>query len=453
MTIRTRFAPSPTGFLHVGSLRTAIFNWLYARATGGKFLLRIEDTDKERSTDEFTRAIFESLEWMGISSDEPWVMQSKNVERHKAEALRLVKEGRAYYCYCSPDELDAMRREASDKKEAYKYNRKCLNDPTPIPGRNPVVRLKAETQGFTEFDDLVQGHIKINNKQMDDMILLRSDGSPTYMLSVVIDDIDMNVTHVIRGDDHLTNTFRQIQLYNALGARPPKFAHIPLINGDDGAKLSKRHGAVDVMSYAKMGILPEAFFNYLIRLSWSHGNDEVISIEDAIKWFDIKDVGRAAPRFNMDKLLNLNGHYIRSKSNEQLMEFFPDITEPYRAMLFAGMDGLKRRAKTIVELSENARVYINPEIEISEQAREVIGAGGNLLLESMALLKGVSDWTHNALESVFRDHAEVRGVKLGEFAKPLRAALTGRLVSPSVFEIMAIIGRDLTLQRITAALA
>lgn len=451
MNVRTRFAPSPTGYLHIGSLRTAIFNWLYARSTRGAFLLRIEDTDTERSKQEYTDEIFRSLEWMNLSWDEPWVLQTNNVEKHKAEAKRLVDEGKAYYCYCSKDELEQMRVEAEAKKEPFKYSRKCLKDPTPIPGRNPVIRLKAETEGFTEFDDLVQGHIKIKNSQMDDMILVRSDGMPTYMLSVVIDDIDMNVTHVIRGDDHLTNTFRQIQLYKALGANVPQFAHIPLINGSDGAKLSKRHGAVDVMEYAKMGILPEALFNYMIRLGWSHGDDEIIGIEDAIKWFDIRDVGRSAARFDMNKLLHLNGHYIRQKSNEGLIQYFPDLDPQFKSILLNGMNGIKERAKTILELIENGKIYTGRDIEMSQDALDVVSENKTLLADVISILEQV-EWEHDKLEASIRSYADSIQVKLGIVAKPIRAALCGKLVSPSVFEIMYVLGRELTLHRVRAAL-
>lgn len=451
MNVRTRFAPSPTGYLHIGSLRTAIFNWLYARSTGGAFLLRIEDTDTERSKDEYTDEIFRSLEWMNISWDEPWVLQSNNIEKHKAEAKRLVDEGKAYYCYCSKEELDQMRSEAEAKKEPFKYNRKCLKDPTPIPGRNPVIRLKAETEGFTEFDDLVQGHIKIKNSQMDDMILVRSDGTPTYMLSVVIDDISMNVTHVIRGDDHLTNTFRQIQLYKALGANVPQFAHIPLINGSDGAKLSKRHGAVDVMEYAKMGILPEALFNYMIRLGWSHGDDEIISIEDAIKWFDIRDVGRSAARFDMNKLLHLNGYYIRQKSDDDLLEYFPDLDDQFKSILLSGMKGIKERAKTLVELRENGKIYTGRDIEMSQEAFEVVSENKSVLTDVIHILEK-EEWLHDKLEASIRSYADSAGVKLGVIAKPIRAALCGKLVSPSVFEIMHVLGRELTMHRLRAPL-
>lgn len=451
MNVRTRFAPSPTGYLHIGSLRTAIFNWLYARSTRGAFLLRIEDTDTERSKQEYTDEIFRSLEWMNLSWDEPWVLQTNDVEKHKAEAKRLVDEGKAYYCYCSKDELEQMRVEAEAKKEPFKYSRKCLKDPTPIPGRNPVIRLKAETEGFTEFDDLVQGHIKIKNSQMDDMILVRSDGMPTYMLSVVIDDIDMNVTHVIRGDDHLTNTFRQIQLYKALGANVPQFAHIPLINGSDGAKLSKRHGAVDVMEYAKMGILPEALFNYMIRLGWSHGDDEIISIEDAIKWFDIRDVGRSAARFDMNKLLHLNGHYIRQKSNDELIQYFPDLDPQFKSILLNGMNGIKERAKTILELIENGKIYTGRDIEMSQDALDVVSENKTLLADVISILEQV-EWEHDKLEASIRSYADSIQVKLGIVAKPIRAALCGKLVSPSVFEIMYVLGRELTLHRVRAAL-
>lgn len=450
--VRTRFAPSPTGFLHIGSLRAAIFNWLYARAQGGKFLLRIEDTDPARSTEEFKNAIFKGLKWIGIESDEPWVLQSNNFDIHRKVAEELLKNGKAYYCYCSKEELEDMRKKAAEKKEAFKYNRNCLLNPKKIPGRNPVIRLKAETEGFTEFDDLVQGHIKINNQQMDDMVLIRSDGSPTYMLSVVIDDINMGITHVIRGDDHLTNTFRQIQLYKAIGANIPYFAHIPLIHGPDGTKLSKRHGAVDVMEYQKMGILPEAFFNYLIRLGWAHGDDEVISLEDAIKWFDIKDVGRSPSRFDINKLLYLNGVYIRAASDSRLMQFFPDLKEPFLSMLKSGLNGIKERSKTINDLIKGAKIYLSNEIEISDDAKTVTSNNTDYLNIAIELLSKCNDISHDSLENIFRSYSTQHQIKLGDIAKPIRCAITGELISPSIFEIISILGKEITINRIKKAI-
>lgn len=450
--VRTRFAPSPTGFLHIGSLRTAIFNWLYARAQGGKFLLRIEDTDPARSTEEFKNAIFKGLKWIGIDSDEPWVLQSNNFDIHRKVAEELLKKGKAYYCYCSKEELEDMRKKAAEKKEAFKYNRNCLFNPKKIDGRNPVIRLKAETEGFTEFDDLVQGYIKINNQQMDDMVLIRSDGSPTYMLSVVIDDINMGITHVIRGDDHLTNTFRQIQLYKAIGANIPYFAHIPLIHGPDGTKLSKRHGAVDVMEYQKMGILPEAFFNYLIRLGWAHGDDEVIDLQDAIKWFDIKDVGRSPSRFDINKLLYLNGVYIRASSEGRLMQFFSDVQEPFLSMLKSGLNGIKERSKTINDLIKGAKIYLSNEIEISDDAKTVISNNTDYLNTAIELLSECNDVNHDTLENIFRSYAIQNQIKLGDIAKPIRCAITGELISPSIFEIISILGKEITINRIRKAI-
>ena len=320
MSIRVRFAPSPTGVLHIGSVRTALFNWLFARHNSGKFLLRIEDTDKLRSTDENTKLIFEILKWLEIDWDEEPVIQSSRIERHKEIAEGLVKQGKAYYCYCSPEELESKKEEAKKKGIPYKYDGTCQNR-TDIPeGINPVIRLKADIAGATTIHDLVQGEVTVKNSQLDDMILLRSDGTPTYMLSVVVDDHDMGITHVIRGDDHLTNTFRQIQIYKACGWDIPTFGHIPLIYGPDGSKLSKRHGAVSANDYKELGYLPEAIFNYLLRLGWSHGDDEIISKENAINWFDFDNVGKSPSRFDMAKLQNLNAYYMRQKENSSLFD-------------------------------------------------------------------------------------------------------------------------------------
>jgi len=370
MSVVVRFAPSPTGYLHIGGARTALFNWLYARHCRGRYLLRIEDTDRARSTEAAIQAIFDGLEWLELMPDEPPVFQSQRIERHREVAERLLAEGKAYYCWCSPEELEEMRARARAEKRPVRYDRRCRErDPASAPADvRPVVRLKMPIEGETVIEDLVQGTVRIANEQLDDMILLRSDGTPTYMLSVVVDDHDMGITHVIRGDDHLTNAFRQYQLYRAMGAPVPAFAHIPLIHGPDGAKLSKRHGALSVIEYREMGILPEAMRNYLMRLGWSHGDQEIISTEEAIAWFDIRDVGRSPARFDMNKLLSLNAHYLREKPDAELVRLVLPrleaagirVEDAARQRLEAGMAGLKLRARTLVELAEAARIYVQP---------------------------------------------------------------------------------------------
>ena len=368
MTVVTRFAPSPTGFLHIGGVRTALYNWLFARHHGGKFLLRIEDTDRKRSSDDAVAAILDGLKWMALDWDGDAISQFARVEDHKAAVERLLGEGNAYRCYCSPEELTQMREEARAKGTTALYDGRWRDrDPSEAPdGVDPVIRLKTPNEGETVIEDLVQGTVRVANNQLDDMVLMRADGTPTYMLAVVIDDHDMGVTHAIRGDDHLTNAFRQSLLFDALGWERPEFAHIPLIHGADGAKLSKRHGALGVEAYRDDGFLPEAVFNYLLRLGWSHGDDEIISREQAVEWFDLGGVGKSPARFDIDKLTSLNGHYIRHGDNERLSKFIlPVITEKLggrvaegtEIWLNKGLDDLKERAKTIIELADSALFY------------------------------------------------------------------------------------------------
>ncbi|MGB8274880.1 MAG: glutamate--tRNA ligase [Alphaproteobacteria bacterium] len=461
MTVVTRFAPSPTGFLHIGGARTALFNWLYARHHGGRYLLRIEDTDRARSTKEAIDAILDGLSWLGLDHDGEVVFQSANAARHAAVAQELLARGHAYHCYCTPEELAEMRERARSEGRPIRYDGRWRDrDPREAPpGVPPVVRLKAAQSGETIITDLIQGEVRVGNEQLDDMVLLRADGTPTYMLSVVVDDHDMEITHVIRGDDHLTNAFRQTQIYQALGWPVPRFAHIPLIHGSDGAKLSKRHGALGVEAYRDMGYLPEALRNYLLRLGWSHGDDEIISTEQAIAWFDLDTVGRAAARFDFAKLDSLNAHYMRDMSDERLSMLVAPFVERklgrpldpgLLARLQAGMGGLKQRANTLADLAENALFYVrNRPIPIDERAAALLNEEAcRRLLRLRDELATPSPWSEPALEQAVRAVMAAEGVALGQVAQPLRAALTGSKVSPGIFEVMAVLGRDETLGRL-----
>jgi glutamyl-tRNA synthetase len=462
MTVVTRFAPSPTGFLHIGGARTALFNWLYARHHGGIFRLRIEDTDRQRSTKEAIEAIIDGLKWLGLDWDDETVFQFSRAPRHAAVALEMLKQGKAYYCYATPEELEQMRAEARAAGKPMRYDGRWRDrDPKDAPpGVKPVVRLKAPTTGETVVHDQVQGEVRVGNEQLDDMVLLRSDGTPTYMHSVVVDDHDMGITHVIRGDDHLTNTFRQLQIYQAMGWEPPRFAHIPLIHGPDGAKLSKRHGALGVEAYRDMGYLPEALRNYLLRLGWGHGDDEIISTEQAIEWFDLDGVGRAPSRFDFAKLDNLNGHYLRQADDARLarevaarLGVARDAAIEQR--LVAGMPGLKARAKTLKELADNAKFYtLKRPLALDDKARSQLTADATQVLKDLRnVLAAAQSWSGADLEAAARAFAEAKGVKLGHIAQPLRAALTGATTSPPIFEVMQVLGREETLGRIDDVLA
>jgi len=466
MTVVTRFAPSPTGYLHIGGARTALFNYLYAKHTGGKFLLRIEDTDRARSTQAAIEAILDGLTWLGLTWDGEVVFQFARAARHREAAERLLAEGKAYKCFATPEELAVMREEQKAKGLPLRYDGRWRDrDPAEAPaGAKYAVRLKAPLDGETVLDDLVQGRVTVANTQLDDMILLRSDGTPTYMLSVVVDDHDMGITHVIRGDDHLTNAFRQLQLFRALGYAPPAYAHIPLIHGADGAKLSKRHGALGVDAYRDLGFLPEAMRNYLLRLGWGHGDDEIISDAQAVEWFDIKDVGRGAARFDMAKLTNLNGHYIRAAADERLADLIAPLISAKtglaidgaaRARLVKGMPGLKQRAKTLIELADSAAFYARRRpLALDDKAKAVLAEGGAAFLaEALPALTRHAEWTAAALEAWARATAEAKGLKLGQVAQPIRVALSGSTVSPPVFEVMEILGRDESLARIADAVA
>jgi glutamyl-tRNA synthetase len=461
MTIVTRFAPSPTGYLHIGGARTALFNWLFARHHGGKFLLRIEDTDRARSTEAATAAIFEGLKWLGLDWDGEAVSQFSRRERHAEVARSLLASGQAYYCYATPDELEAMRAEQRAAGQPLRYDGRWRDrDPATAPaGILPTIRLRSPQTGETVVDDQVQGPVTVANDQMDDMVLLRGDGTPTYMLSVVVDDHDYGITHIIRGDDHLTNAFRQTQLYRAMGWEAPIFAHIPLIHGPDGKKLSKRHGAQGVEEWREMGYLPETLRNYLLRLGWGHGDDEIISTEQAIAWFTLEGIGRSPSRLDFGKLDNLNGHYIREADDTRLATLITPrietalgrpLTPAQTARLAAGMGGLKARAKTLNDLAAASRLYAEerPVTPDAKAAAILTPAAIALLTEWLARATATADFSAAALEQAARALAEERGVKLGELAQPLRAALTGSTISPPVFEVASIFGRDEVIARV-----
>ena len=460
----TRFAPSPTGLLHVGGARTALFNWLFARHHSGKFLLRIEDTDRKRYSEEAVEAIYGGLDWLGLDWDEEPVSQFARRERHKEVAQGLLNSSGAYRCYCSADELAKMREKARAAGASQLYDGRWRDrDPAEAPpGVDPVIRLKAPRLGETVIKDAIQGVVEVVNGQLDDMILLRADGTPTYMLAVVVDDHDMGVSHVIRGDDHLTNAFRQAQIYQALGWDMPIFAHIPLLHGGDGKKLSKRHGALSIEAYREGGFLSQAMNNYLLRLGWSHGSDEIISREEAVEWFNLDAVGRAPAQFDLDKLTSLNGHYIRNRENVDLLELIVPLLENqlgYQVQsdalerLKLGLTGLKERAKNIIELSENAMFYANKRpLPVDKKARKLLDEQGRRMVDiARDKLAGISNWSHDELESRIRDAAADLGQNLGNLAQPLRAALTGSNVSPGIFEVMEILGREETLGRLEDA--
>lgn len=464
MKVVTRFAPSPTGYLHIGGARTALFNWLFARRHGGTFLLRIEDTDRERSTQDAVDKIFQGLKWLGLDWDGEPVMQFARMKRHAEVAHKLLAEGNAYHCYCSPEELEEMRSKAKAEGRPMRYDGRWRDrDPNDAPvGVKPVVRFKAPQTGATVIRDHVQGDVTFQNEQLDDLIILRSDGTPTYNLSVVVDDHDMGVTHVIRGDDHLTNAARQTQLYIAAGFAVPDFAHIPLIHGPDGAKLSKRHGALGTEAYADMGYLPAAMRNYLMRLGWSHGDEEIISTEQALEWFGLDHVGRSAARFDFAKLNNLNGHYIRHTADDALLEAALPFIEKHagrapnqaeQAQIKAILPAVKERAKDLNELAEAllflfAQRPIQPDAAAQKHLDDAAKARLKTMIET---LNDVSDWTAANAEAAIRSLSEIQQVKLGQLAQPLRAALTGRTVSPPIFDVLAVLGREETLARLKDA--
>jgi glutamyl-tRNA synthetase len=458
-----RFAPSPTGYLHIGGARTALFNWLYARHTGGTFLLRIEDTDRERSTPEAVAAILSGLEWLGLDWDGQTIYQFARAARHREVAEQLLANGKAYRCYATAQELDEMRAQQRAQGRPIRYDGRWRDrDPSQAPKDTPfVVRIKAEQTGETIIRDVVQGDVRFANEQLDDMVLLRSDGTPTYMLAVVVDDFDMGVTHIIRGDDHLNNAPRQLQIMRAMGWPVPVYGHLPLIHGPDGAKLSKRHGALAVDAYRDMGYLPEAMRNYLLRLGWSHGNDETISTAQAVEWFNFENIGRSPARLDFKKLDNLNAHYIRQTDDTALVEQVTALLarqEPpqmlgdrARTRLLTAMPGLKERAKTLVELAQSAEfLYTDGKRDLDAAAEKVLAPDARASLAELLPRLTETDWSGPALEQAAREFADARGLKLGQVAQPIRAAVTGKTASPPIFDMLAVLGREESLIRLGA---
>jgi glutamyl-tRNA synthetase len=465
-TVVTRFAPSPTGYLHIGGARTALFNWLYARHSGGKFLLRIEDTDRERSSKAAIGAILEGLKWLELDFDGEPIYQFARAKRHREVADALLAAGKAYRCYASPEELSEMRAAARQAGRSRLYDGRWRDvDPSKAPeGVKPAIRLKAPLAGETVIEDCVQGRVVWQNADLDDMIIVRSDGTPVYNHAVVVDDHEMGITHVIRGVDHLTNAARQAQIYCAMGWQVPVFAHVPLIHGPDGAKLSKRHGALGIEAYRAMGFLPAGLRNYLVRLGWSHGDDEIFSTEQAIQWFDICDINKAPARLDFAKLADVNSHYIRQASEGELTrrireflgeaeggeELLARLKEVGAERFARALPSLRQRAKTLKELVDGAAyLFAARPLALDEKAAKLLnGAARSTLAQLGERLSAAPDWQAPALEAIAREFAEARGEKLGEVAQPLRAALTGRTVSPPVFDVMAALGRAETLARI-----
>lgn len=467
MAIVTRFPPSPTGFMHIGNARTALFNWLYARHHGGKFLFRIEDTDRERHSEAAVEAIFQGLRWLGLDWDNEDVpSQFARRDQHAEVAHELLKAGKAYRCYCSPEELEQMRARAREEGRSAFYDRRWRDRaPEDAPaGVKPVIRIKAPLSGESVVEDRVQGTVRVDNQTLDDFIILRSDGTPTYMLAVVVDDYDMGVTHVIRGDDHLNNTFRQNVIYDAMGWPIPVYAHLPLILGPDGAKFSKRHGAQSVEEYRDMGYLPEAMRNYLLRLGWGHGDDEIIPTDQAIAWFDLDGVGKSPSRFDFAKLENLNAHYMKEADDARLVDLIAPLLERQiggplsdqaRGWLKAGMADLKVRAKTITVLADEAHFYAaRRPLPFEDKARQTVESpeAPEILERLAARLETLDPWSGEAIEALCHALADEKtGGKLGKVAMPLRAALTGRSVSPPIFKAAEILGRSEALARIRDA--
>jgi glutamyl-tRNA synthetase len=465
-TVITRFAPSPTGFLHIGGARTALFNWLYARKRGGKMLLRIEDTDRERSTREAIDAILDGLKWLGLNWDGEVIYQFKRAARHREVAEELLASGKAYRCYATQEELTAMREKARADGRTRLYDgmwrdRDASEAP---PGMKPTIRLRAPQTGETVIEDQVQGRVVWQNENLDDLVLLRGDGNPTYMLAVVVDDHDMGVTHIIRGDDHLINAARQKQIYDALGWDIPSMSHIPLIHGPDGSKLSKRHGALGVDAYRAMGYLPAALRNYLVRLGWSHGDQEIFSTEEMIAAFDLSGVGRSAARFDFAKLESLNGHYIRHSDDQSLVTAFEGVldyvpggaeikgklNDTTRAQLLRAMPSLKERAKTLIELIDNSYfIFADRPLQIEPKAAGLLTSENRELIGRLRqALEAVKPWTAETTEATMRAFAEQNNLKLGAVAQPLRVALTGRSTSPGIFDVLAVLGQEECLARL-----
>jgi len=460
MTVITRFAPSPTGYLHIGGARTALFNYLFAKANNGKFLLRIEDTDKERSTEPAIAAILAGLKWLNIDWDEQVVYQSKQIDRHVKAALSLVEQGKAYYCFTPQSEIEEARARAIDNKQHFIFKSQWRDaNPDDFPKNvKPVVRLKAPRTGETIIDDKLQGKVVVANDHLDDMVLLRGDGTPTYMLAVVVDDHYMSITHIIRGDDHLTNAARQILIYQAFGWPVPIMVHIPLIHGPDGAKLSKRHGALGIEAYKEMGYLPEALCNYLLRLGWAHGDDEIIPRDKAIEWFNLEGLGKAPSKLDFAKMKYINARYLRELDNKALAELVKEyltyegitVTDDDLRCITQGMDGLKTRAELVNDLASLAKIYLlNQEVKDNTNAVEIISkCNKELVLQVINELLRVEAWTKESVEMTLKNIAESNNIKIGELMMPLRAIITGMTATPGAFEIMTILGKDEIMKRL-----
>jgi len=458
--VRVRFAPSPTGHLHIGGARTALFNWLFARHNGGSFILRIEDTDTTRSTDEYIEAIIEGMQWLELDWDEGPFRQTARFDIYRSYVDRLLAEGKVYRCYCTPEELEHRREKALAEGRTPKYDGRCRNITGPIPGKPAAIRFKMPQEGVTVLDDMIKGRIEFENSLLEDMIILRSDGSPTYNFVVVVDDIDMKITHIIRGDDHVNNTPKQIHIYKAFGWEPPQFGHLPMILGSDKSRLSKRHGATSVMAYKDMGYQPDALVNYLVRLGWSYGDQEVFTRDELTKYFSFDNVGSSAAVFNPEKLLWLNSQYIMNTPPERLAELvlpflvkagfvieghYPDMQWLSKAALT-----LRERAKTLVELAQSMKYYLLEEVEIDQKARDKVlkPDGIALLADLREALSGVADFTAPEIEKTFASIVDKKGVKLGNLAQPARVAITGGTASPGIFEVFEIVGKDRVLKRL-----
>ncbi|MBE0425239.1 MAG: glutamate--tRNA ligase [Nitrospirae bacterium] len=463
-SVRVRFAPSPTGHLHIGGARTALFNWLFARHNDGTFLLRIEDTDRSRSTAEHINSIIEGMEWLKMDWDEGPYRQTDRFDIYRSYADKLMKEGKAYYCYCSPEELEQRRKEAISQGKTPKYDGRCRDLKEPIPDRNPSIRFWMPQEGEVTVNDLIKGKVIFDNANLDDLIIVRSDGTPTYNFTVVVDDVDMNITHVIRGDDHLNNTPKQIHIYNAIGYEVPFFAHLPMILGSDKTRLSKRHGATSVLAYKEMGYLPDALVNYLVRLGWSHGDQEIFTREELIQYFSCENVGKSSAVFNPEKLLWLNSQYIISSRPEDLAELVMPFLIKEGIMLEGrtidkewlskAISTLKERSKTLVELANSLKYYIADDIEYDPKAKEKFLNEKNLpnMIELKKLLEKLDDFIATDIEKVFISFVEESNIKLGNIAQPVRVAVTGRTESPGIFDVLEVVGKEKTLKRLEKAI-
>jgi glutamyl-tRNA synthetase len=462
--VRVRFAPSPTGFLHIGGARTALFNWLFARHEGGTFILRIEDTDRSRSTDEYIEAIIEGMKWLNLDWDEGPFRQTDRFDVYRKYIDGLLREGKAYHCYCTPEELEQRRQEALSQGKTPKYDGRCRDLKDPVPGRTPAIRFKMPQAGETVVNDLIKGTVTFDNSQLDDLIIMRSDGTPTYNFVVVVDDVDMKITHVIRGDDHLNNTPKQLHIYKALGYQVPEFGHLPMILGSDKARLSKRHGATSVMAYKEMGYLPDALVNYLVRLGWSYGDQEVFTREELIKHFSFESVGKSSAVFNPEKLIWLNSQYVMSSDPVRLAELVIPFLEkekiihegeaPDMEWLSKAILTLRERAKTLGELAASLRYYIAEDVEYNEKAKAKFLHDKSLplLIELKERITVLAEFSVAEIERIFREITERHGIKLGNLAQPVRVAVTGGTESPGIFEVLEVMGKEKTMRRLEKAI-